>query len=76
MADAGDSKSPARKGVWVQVPPPAPTHSDRFRRWALAQAWPALARSRARVDALRAGGARLRMWGVVSMLRATNEALG
>ena len=24
MADAGDSKSPARKGVWVRLPPPAP----------------------------------------------------
>lgn len=24
MADAGDSKSFARKGVWVQIPPPAP----------------------------------------------------
>ncbi len=24
MADAGDSKSPARKGVWVQLPPPVP----------------------------------------------------
>ncbi len=23
MADAADSKSVARKGVWVQVPPPA-----------------------------------------------------
>ena len=24
MADAGDSKSPAREGVWVRVPPPVP----------------------------------------------------
>ena len=30
MADAGDSKSPALRGVWVQLPPPAPT---RARRW-------------------------------------------
>jgi hypothetical protein len=26
MADATDSKSVARKGVWVQVPPPALAH--------------------------------------------------
>ncbi len=25
MADAGDSKSPARKGVWVRLPPPVPS---------------------------------------------------
>ena len=25
MADAADSKSVARKGVWVRLPPPAPT---------------------------------------------------
>lgn len=24
MADAGDSKSPAPRGVWVRLPPPAP----------------------------------------------------
>src|SRR5688572_14921177 len=24
MADAGDSKSPVREGVWVRLPPPAP----------------------------------------------------
>ena len=24
MADAADSKSVARKGVWVRLPPPAP----------------------------------------------------
>ena len=27
MADAGDSKSPVRKGVWVRLPPPAPAPS-------------------------------------------------
>ena len=29
MADATDSKSVARKGVWVQVPPPAFETTDR-----------------------------------------------
>ena len=29
MADAADSKSAARKGVWVRLPPPAPTSSLR-----------------------------------------------
>ena len=34
MADAADSKSVARKGVWVQVPPPALTVSlDWFAGW-------------------------------------------
>ena len=27
MADAADSKSVARKGVWVRLPPPAPSLS-------------------------------------------------
>jgi hypothetical protein len=30
MADAADSKSVARKGVWVRLPPPAPTSCDVF----------------------------------------------
>ena len=29
MADAADSKSVARKGVWVRLPPPAPYMFDR-----------------------------------------------
>jgi hypothetical protein len=31
MADATDSKSVARKGVWVQVPPPALAAAERRR---------------------------------------------
>lgn len=31
MADEADSKSVARDGVWVQVPPPAP--NDTVAKW-------------------------------------------
>ena len=33
MADAGDLKSPVREGVWVQVPPRAPTWQGEMHSW-------------------------------------------
>src|ERR1700749_1638919 len=36
MADATDSKSVVRKGVWVQVPPPVLSHSISRRHYSLA----------------------------------------
>ena len=32
MADEADSKSVARNGVWVQVPPPAPSRTRVYSR--------------------------------------------